>query len=306
MKHKLLLALLSIALVSQSVWAAKGGKPPPIPQPNHVVWADANGVMIGDAQDKLGIGDATVYFEVDGKLYYANYVNNRGFTMELYYDLPGCTGNAYVTAVTPLYGVTRLHFGKDGVFYAPSSGQPQLVNIASRLVTFTDGEGQCSPTTGNEPTPPTEGGLLTNPGYELPDASTGDIACSFSWDCFNESFTNSNLFDDGNGGPPAHSGTQVLKQFNLDGGAFQEVPVIPGQTYTASAWAQNWSGDPLNRFVLLRLWFFDSDGNDISGGLLQETGSPVSGGTETFLPPDTWVQLSASGVAPANAATAHI
>jgi hypothetical protein len=33
MKNKLLLALLSIALVSQSVFAAKGGKPPPEPVP---------------------------------------------------------------------------------------------------------------------------------------------------------------------------------------------------------------------------------------------------------------------------------
>ena len=157
--------------------------------------------------------------------------------------------------------------------------------------------------------PPTEEDLLTNVGFELPDASGGDVACSFSWDCFNSSFTNSNLFDDGNGGPPAHSGTQILKQFDNDAGAFQDVPAIPGQTYTASAWAQNWSGDPLNRVVLLQLFFLDSDGNNISGGFTafaEEAGSPVSGGTETFLPPDTWVKLTAQGDAPANAATARI
>ena len=149
--------------------------------------------------------------------------------------------------------------------------------------------------------------LLTNGGFELPDASGGDIACSFSWDCFNSSFTNSNLFDDGNGGPPAHSGTQILKQYDDDGGAFQDVPAIPGETYTASIWAQSWSGDALNRLVLFQLFFLDS-----SGGILEQNetfGTPITppaAENQTYLPPDIWVELSIERVAPANTATARI
>ncbi len=134
--------------------------------------------------------------------------------------------------------------------------------------------------------------LLTNGGFELPDTSTGDIACSFSWDCFNSNFTNSNLFDDGNGGPAARTGTQTLKQFDDDGGAFQDVPAIAGQTYTASAWAQNWSGDPLNRLVLFQLFFLDDSGNILEQN--ETFGTPINppgGMNQSYLPPDTWVEL---------------
>lgn len=163
--------------------------------------------------------------------------------------------------------------------------------------------------------PPFPGGgavdLLTNGDFELPDASTGDQSCSASWSCFNQSFTSSNIFTPGGGAvnPTARSGTQVLKQYGTDAGAFQDVPATPGDTYTASAWAQNWSGDALNNIVLLQLFFYDSAGNNISGGFNafdQESATPASGAPDTYLPPDTWVQLTASGVAPANAVTARI
>jgi beta-glucanase (GH16 family) len=155
--------------------------------------------------------------------------------------------------------------------------------------------------------PPTEEELLTNESYELPDASGGDIGCSFSWDCFNSSFTNSNLFDDGNGGPTARTGTQILKQFGDDGGAFQDVDAMPGETYTASIWAQNWSGDPLNRLVILQLFFLDGSGNILEQN--ETFGTPLDppgGVNQTYLPPDTWVELSIQRVAPANTATARI
>jgi beta-glucanase (GH16 family) len=159
--------------------------------------------------------------------------------------------------------------------------------------------------------PPPPANLLTNDDFELPDASAADQSCSASWSCFNQSFTSSNIFTPGGGAvnPAAHSGTQVLKQYGTDAGAFQDVPATPGDTYTASAWAQNWSGDPLNNIVLLQLFFYDSTGNNISGGFNafdQESASPASGAPDTYLPPDTWVQLTASGVAPANAVTARI
>ena len=156
------------------------------------------------------------------------------------------------------------------------------------------------------PPPPTETDLLTNGGFELPDVSGGDQACSENWMCFGGFGIDQN-FTTLSGSPL--SGTQNLKQFGDDAGAFQDVDAMPGETYTVSAWARNDSSDPLNNVVLVQLFFYDAAGGNISGGFnafAQEAGSPVAGGVETFLSPDTWVQLSASGIAPANAVTARI
>ena len=68
--HTSILATLLVAtLLPAQVFAAKGGKPPPIQQPNHVMWVDANGVIIGDAQNDVSMSGARVYFEANGKLY---------------------------------------------------------------------------------------------------------------------------------------------------------------------------------------------------------------------------------------------
>jgi hypothetical protein len=134
MKHKLLLALLSIALVSQSVWAAKGGKPPPIPQPNHVVWVDANGVMIGDAQTDVRPEIANVYFEVNESLYLAQ-MNNEKLTggtpeVQVFYDQFECTGNTYLNQREIIGGVDILHGFRDGIFYT-ANGDEQTIILGS-------------------------------------------------------------------------------------------------------------------------------------------------------------------------------
>ena len=152
MKHKLLLALLSIALVSPSVWAAKGGKPPPIPQPNHVVWVDANGVMIGDAQTDVEPGIAYVYFEVNEKLYRTEYSGDliRGFNTRLFYDRPECTGNAYVGTPLVRSGVEEAYWGRDGIFYAAApDAPPQTVTIVSEWIWTTASCEEQTPFTGD-------------------------------------------------------------------------------------------------------------------------------------------------------------
>jgi hypothetical protein len=132
-KYKLLLALLSIALVSSSVWAAKGGnKPKPIPQPNHAVWVDANDVMLGVAQD-----GTSIYFDVNGGIYEAILLGTDdlgvGFWGVLYYDGPGCTGNAYIRGKPTMSGgvETVLSIGKNGTLYTVESVAPRPVYIAS-------------------------------------------------------------------------------------------------------------------------------------------------------------------------------
>jgi len=154
--------------------------------------------------------------------------------------------------------------------------------------------------------------LLTNGGFELPDASGGDIYCSTDWTCFNPgNFTNNTA---GPGfGPVSHEtpGSQSLKQYGVDGGAYQEVAVTPGETYTASAWAMNWQGDPLNNLGILQLTFRDAGGNQI-GSAFENFVDSVDDGTNIYLPVQDgadisdWIEVTASGVAPAGAVSARL
>ena len=98
--------------------------------------------------------------------------------------------------------------------------------------------------------------LLTNGGFESPEATGGDEYCSTGWNCFNQAYT---IATDGPGfGPVSHDagGTQSLKEFGFDGGALQSVAVVAGTTYEASVWAMNWDGlpgDPFGEFAFFEL-----------------------------------------------------
>ena len=91
------------------------------------------------------------------------------------------------------------------------------------------------------------------------------MACSASWDCFNNNFTTSNNFTPGGSffNPTAHSGTQVLKQFGVDGGATQRIAASPGDTVDASVYAMNWSGDEWSQLFLLQIAYFDGSNNGL-------------------------------------------
>jgi beta-glucanase (GH16 family) len=158
--------------------------------------------------------------------------------------------------------------------------------------------------------------LLTNRSFESPDASAGDTVCSNGWACFNPVFTTSNLFDNGNQSPPAATGTQVLKMFGpfFDGGAAganQDFTPVPNSEYSASVLAQNWTEafpepDPLDPTNLADLQLiFSSDGNfddDVGEVSFEVFGSSDPALTEfTYLPPNEWVMLSVTGVAPEDA-----
>jgi len=154
--------------------------------------------------------------------------------------------------------------------------------------------------------------LLINGGFESPDASAGDVYCSTDWTCFNPgNFTNNTA---GPGfGPVSHDtpGSQSLKQYGVDGGAYQEVAITPGETYTASAWAMNWQGDPLNNLGILQLTFRDAGGNQI-GSAFENFVDSVDDGTNIYLPVQDgadisdWTEVTASGVAPAGAVSARL
>ena len=144
MMHKLLLALLSLTLISTPAWSAKGGKQS-IPQPNHVRLVDANGTMIGDAQERNDSDEISIYFDIDGDLYvvtWQQYILNG-----LAYTQPDCLGDPYVfIGPDPNEFGVRLLFHREGVFYTAGSNTPQTVTIASSWTTRTyEGPMQCLP-----------------------------------------------------------------------------------------------------------------------------------------------------------------
>ena len=143
MKYKLLLTLISVALFSQSILAAKGGnKPVPqqqIPEPGQAVIVDANGTMIGDVQTNVGGSDGSkVYFEVNEKFYVTSFYNGdiEGYLIEsnggwFYHDLPGCAGNGYTESSSyASLGYESTIGPKNGMFYI-SDGDSQTVEVLS-------------------------------------------------------------------------------------------------------------------------------------------------------------------------------
>jgi len=154
--------------------------------------------------------------------------------------------------------------------------------------------------------------LLTNGGFESPDASGGDIYCSTGWTCFNDgNFTNNTTGP--SFGPVSHDtpGLQSLKQFGIDAGAFQDVAVTGGTTYEASVWAMNWVGDPLNNLGILQLSFRDAGGN-VTGPLFENFVDPIDDGVNIYLPVQDgadisdWTLVTAMGMAPADAVSARL
>jgi hypothetical protein len=149
---------------------------------------------------------------------------------------------------------------------------------------------------------------LVNASFESPDASGGDIpGAGAPWNSFNSNFTTSNLINNNPPGsffnPDAKSGTQLLKQFGVDAGSFQDLAASPGEEWTASAWAQSWAGDPNNNTGLLQIFFRDATTNLCDPGGFNPCNQAVF---DTSQPLDTWVQLMTSATAPAGTTTARI
>lgn len=162
---------------------------------------------------------------------------------------------------------------------------------------------------------------LTNGSFESPDASTGDISgAGDGWGSFNSVFVASNNFTPGGSfkSPTAYEGTQVLKQFGRDAGAFQEVVAAEGQQVDAQVFAMNWNGDNFNNIFLLQIFALDAGGNNISGGFTPL--AQVSAGSDAIVGGEfdytlvgtnggntfDWTQMDVSAVMPAGTAEARI
>jgi hypothetical protein len=145
---------------------------------------------------------------------------------------------------------------------------------------------------------PTATADLVNPSFEDDDASGGDVSGATGWFRFNDAFTTA-------GGPSAFDGLQTMKIFGpfFNGGGAgigQALTASAGQNWTASAQAQNWSGDAIgeNNFGLVQLQFLDSGNNVIS--------SFDSGQVNSLTTQDVWNSLSISATAPTGTASAQI
>jgi len=159
----------------------------------------------------------------------------------------------------------------------------------------------------DQPPPLEPAELLNNGDFENGDASGGDIVGTPpGWNgSFNGVAVSSCLFDECLQVPVPRSPEQVLKlfgPFNPDdaSGTFQTVEAIPGQIYTASAWANNSSVDPLQGGNLadVQLIFLDDGGDELR--VLE-----LLAGVDD-LPLDTWVKLELSAIAPPGTASARI
>jgi hypothetical protein len=130
-KSKLILALLSIALLPNASFAKRLDDAEQTPTLGHAVLADAHGTMIGDAQSNVSTDSARVYFGFNEKHYYAQLEREWFNGFYLYYDGLGCTGNAYVRKPQVESSIEPLEALRDGIFYITDSDVRQTVTIVS-------------------------------------------------------------------------------------------------------------------------------------------------------------------------------
>jgi hypothetical protein len=140
--------------------------------------------------------------------------------------------------------------------------------------------------------------LLTNPGFESPNASSGDVYASTGWNGFNDVYTHASA--------TAHTGSQVLKIFGpfFQGGGAGAVQggfaATPGQTFEASAFLRNDSTDPIqgSNFAVVKVEFLNS-GNSVIG-------SAESPHFTAANAQNVWTPELVDAVAPANTTSAQI
>jgi hypothetical protein len=151
--------------------------------------------------------------------------------------------------------------------------------------------------------------LITNPGFDVDDASTADVFGATGWSAFGGGTFTVNPANGGNS-PVANSLDNSFKTFSVSG-ASQSFAATVGETYVASAVGQNFSGDPLLNVssILIQIAYFDA------GGL--PAGTAAGGNTapgfnlfdsnviDAMSPQDVWTALGV-GTAPAPDNTAEV
>jgi limonene-1,2-epoxide hydrolase len=139
--------------------------------------------------------------------------------------------------------------------------------------------------------------LLSNPSFESPQIAGEAGGAGTGWGSYNAVFTENT----GAGGTlfnpalPAHDGDQVIKTFGGGSGVFQDVAVTPGEIYTASAWAQSWSGDAATTGELGQLLVIYRDATDSNNILTTQADNIIVGPVTN----NTWFEGVISNPVPA-------
>ena len=136
--------------------------------------------------------------------------------------------------------------------------------------------------------------VILNPGFEVGDASGGDLPGAADWSTFEFTFTTSQT--------PPQNGAQCMKMYgpwfeNGASGAFQNHPASAGETWNASVAVLDSSADPLTNIGIFQMNFLDAGGNPVGNA---ETIVDAS------LPDDVWTPLDLSAVAPAGTVEVQI
>lgn len=144
--------------------------------------------------------------------------------------------------------------------------------------------------------------ILLNPGFE-----SGVDGRVTEWQWFDNAWQASDV---------VHSGTSALKVYGNwqwawnAAGAFQTAPTQPGDTWDLTGYGLNYSVDPLvgQNFGLLKIVWFDASNSALQplpgpGALFGDNPGIESAFINSSTPTDEWQFLSASGVAPPNAAS---
>jgi len=144
----------------------------------------------------------------------------------------------------------------------------------------------------------TASAALTNPGFESPDASGGDVFATSGnsgWFGFNAAFITAST---------KRSGLQSLKTFGAPGGAFQDFDTTPGTRWTGTVFGENLSTDPMTGtqagFINIE-WHSGTAANP--GPQISFVSTKVVDSTSPF---DTWIQGTVTDIAPAGGTVARI
>jgi hypothetical protein len=137
--------------------------------------------------------------------------------------------------------------------------------------------------------------LVANPSFENPQAAPGGEApgAGATWGTYGNVYTENvtargNLF--------AHDGDQVIKTFGGSNGAYQTIPVVPGDAYTATGWAEISASDPHTTGTfyygqLLVIVPGSGPGSGTFADLMIKSATPP--------PADVWQEATITGIIPA-------
>jgi len=139
---------------------------------------------------------------------------------------------------------------------------------------------------------------LTNPGFETPDASAGDVfatGANSGWNGFNAAFITTGT---------KRSGNQSLKAFGAPGGAYQDFDTTPGTTWTGTVFGENLAADPMTGtqagFINIE-WHSGTAANP--GPQISFVSTKVVDATSAT---NTWIQGTVTDTAPVGGTVARL